>query len=122
MGWSVDGFAKFWAAPDPALVPAMLTEDVAGYWPGSDEPVRGVADYTKALEDILALLPGMTLEVAEHATNGDCTFIRWIMHATGTNGPFTISGIDRVRLRDGLVCENVIRFDSAHLRSLAGLS
>lgn len=114
----MDGFARFWDDPDPTYVPPMLTDDVAGYWPGSDEPVRGVEAYTQAIADILELLPGMRLEVAEHATNGDVTFVRWIMHATGKAGPFTFSGIDRIRLRDGLVAENVIRFDTAHLQRL----
>jgi hypothetical protein len=48
-------------------------------------------------------------------------FIRWIMRATGRKGPFELSGIDRIRMRDGRVAENVIRFDSGHLRRLAGL-
>jgi ketosteroid isomerase-like protein len=117
-GWSVEAFAKFWANPDPALVAPLVTEDVVGYWPGAGEPVRGRDDYTRAIEEILMLLPGMRLEVAEYAVNGDVTFVRWIMHAAGADGPFTISGIDRVKLRDGLVCENIIRFDTAHLRAL----
>jgi hypothetical protein len=35
------------------------------------------------------------------------------MHATGPNGPFEMTGIDRARTRNGSVCENVIVFDSA---------
>lgn len=117
-GWSVEAFARFWAAPDPDLVPALVTDDVVGWWPGEDEPVRGVAAYTQALAEIIEPLPDIRLEVAEHATNGDHTFVRWIMHATGPIGPFTFTGIDRILLRDGLVAENVIRFDTAHLRRL----
>jgi ketosteroid isomerase-like protein len=117
-GWSVEAFAEFWANPDPALVAALVTDDVIGHWPGTDVPVSGIEDYTRAIEQILTVAPGMHLEVAEHATNGDNTFVRWIMHATGADGPFTLSGIDRVKLRGGLVCENIIRFDTAHLRAL----
>lgn len=117
-GWSVEAFATFWAAPAPGLVPPLVTDDVLGYWPGSDEPVRGVEAYTQALADILAMLPDLTLSVAESATDGDVAFVRWVMHATGAAGPFTFSGIDRILLRDGLVAENVIRFDSAHLQRL----
>jgi hypothetical protein len=119
-GWSVDAFAAFWAAPDPALVPPMCTDDVVGHWPGSDEPVRGVEAYTQAVADILTLLPDIRLEVAESATNGDVTFVRWILHATGQAGPFTFTGTDRILLRDGLVTDNVIQFDTAHLRRLIG--
>lgn len=119
-GWSVDRFAEFWAKPDASLVPRLVTSDVVGWWPGSDEPVRGVAAYSKALEDIIGLIPGIRLRVAEHATNGEFVFVRWVMSATGAAGPFELSGIDRVRLRDGLVAENVIRFDTAHLQRLLG--
>jgi hypothetical protein len=36
--WSVEMFAQFWSNPDPALVPAALTEDVVGHWPGLTSP------------------------------------------------------------------------------------
>jgi hypothetical protein len=116
-GWSVEHFARFWAAPDPALVPPMLTDDVVGYWPGG-HVVRGVQEYTESLAEVLRQIPGIRLEVAEHATNGEFTFVRWIMHASGAAGPFQMTGIDRIRLRQGRVAENVIRFDRAELEEL----
>jgi hypothetical protein len=118
--WSVKAFANFWAKPDPKLIPGFLTPDVVGHWPG-EEPVRGVEAYTQALAGVIALLPDIRLEIAEHAVNGEFVFIRWIMRATGRKGPFQFTGIDRVRVRDGLVAENIIRFDRAHLQQLAGL-
>ena len=48
-GWTVEAFEGFWSNPDPALVPAVLTEDVVGHWPGRDEPVKGRDAYTEAL-------------------------------------------------------------------------
>ena len=72
------------------------------------------------LADLLQRLPDLRLEVAEHATNGDVTFVRWIMHATGAHGPFELSGVDRIRLRDGLVCENVTGSTAASSRSARG--
>ncbi|THD02681.1 hypothetical protein B1810_13715 [Panacagrimonas perspica] len=117
----MERFAQFWSNPSADDVPDLVTDDVVGWWPGSEVPVRGVQAYTQALADILQLLPDMRLRVAEHATNGDTVFVRWIMRATGKKGPFEFTGIDRIRMRDGLVAENVIRFDSAHLQQLAGL-
>ncbi len=93
---------------------------MVGDWPGLSEPVRGVADYTQRLADLMALLPDMRLAVAEHAVNGEYTFIRWILRATGANGPFELTGMDRVRLQDGLITENVIRFDTAQFEARAG--
>ena len=110
-GWTPELFAEYWSAPDIAYIPSMITDDIVGYWPGA--VVRGPEAYTKALAELLDLLPDLRLEVAEHAVNGEYAFVRWIMHATGANGPFQMTGIDRVRTRNGSVCENVIVFDSA---------
>src|ERR1700730_14916776 len=81
-GWSVEAFEAFWSNPDPALVPAALTEDVVGHWPGREEPVRGRSAYTECIAAIVEALPDMRLEVAAHARSGEFVFIRWIMHAT----------------------------------------
>jgi ketosteroid isomerase-like protein len=121
-GWSVDRFARFWSNPDPALVPVALTEDVVGYWPGRDDPVQGRDDYTRCIADLVHSLPGMYLTVAEHAESGDFVFIRWVLHATGDDGPFELTGIDRVRTRDGQVAENVIVFDTATFEARSGIA
>ena len=120
-GWSVDAFKRFWADPDPALVrPSIFAPDVVGDWPGDGEPVRGIEDYIQRLADFVALLPDMRLEVAEYAVNGPHTFIRWVLRATGAHGPFELTGMDCVAQRDGLITENVIRFDSAQFEARAG--
>jgi hypothetical protein len=120
-GFSVDTFAQFWAAPDVSLVSTdQLHEDVVGDWPRAPEPVRGFDAYRQAIADLLDEVPDLKLEVAEHATNGEYIFIRWIARATGAAGPFEISGIDRIRVVDGRVKENIIRFDSATFDALVG--
>ena len=119
-GWTTDLFAEFWAKPDLALIPPIITDDVVGYWPG-DRTVRGAGEYMRALGDLLALLPDLYLEVPEHtmSADGQFGFSRWVMHATGSNGPFEMNGMDRTRVRNGLVCENYIFFDPAQFESLA---
>jgi len=121
--WTPDLFADFWSAPDLRFVPQIITDDIVGHWPGG-QVVKGAEDYMEALEDLLALLPDLRLEVPERATtaDGEYGFARWIMHATGQNGPFEMLGCDRTRLRDGLVCENYIFFDSVQFAVLAGLA
>jgi ketosteroid isomerase-like protein len=120
-GWTTELFAEFWAAPDLELIPFLITEDVVGHWPGG-RTVRGKAQYMQALEELLALLPDLRLEVPDHtmSADGELGFSRWVMHATGANGPFKLDGMDRTRIRDGLVCENYIFFDSAQFRALVG--
>ena len=39
--WTVEGFGRFWAAPDAGVAAAAVTDDVVGHWAGLDEPVRG---------------------------------------------------------------------------------
>jgi ketosteroid isomerase-like protein len=120
-GWTTELFAEFWKAPDLKWVPSIITDDVVGYWPGG-RSVRGKADYTQALEDLLAQLPDLWLDVKEHAmsADGEFGFSRWVMHATGANGPFELVGMDRTRVRDGLVCENYVFFDSSEFQQLVG--
>ena len=120
-GWTTDLFAEFWAAPDLKFIPSIIiTDDIVGYWPG--RTVRGAREYRQALEELLALLPDLYLEVPEHTMSADGEFgcSRWVMHATGANGPFEMNGMNRTRVRDGLVCENYLFFDSARFQSLAG--
>jgi ketosteroid isomerase-like protein len=120
-GWTTELFAEFWAAPDLKLMPPIITDDVVGYWPGG-RTFRGKAEYMQSLEELLALLPDLRLEVHEHAmsADGEFGFSRWVMHATGANGPFELDGMDRTRVRDGLVCENYVCFDPALFGQLVG--
>jgi len=120
--WSVRSFEAFWNRPVPGLVPAVLTEDVVGHWAGRTEPVQGREAYTHCIAALLDALPDVRLSVAEHAQSGEFVFVRWIMRATGAHGPFELSGIDRVRLRDGYVAENVVVFDTAAFESRSGIS
>lgn len=117
-GWSVESFAAFWDKPDVSLVARALTPDVIGYWPDS-APLRGIEAYTQRIAELIALVPDFRLQVAEHAANGDYVFIRWIARGTFDGAPFEFTGVDRVRMRDGLVAENRIFCDHPLIRSLA---
>jgi hypothetical protein len=116
----VEGFARFWANPDPTVLPPLLAEDVVGHFPGDAEPVRGREAYVAKIAHFLQLLPDLRLEVAEHATNGEYHFIRWIARATGAKGPVQLTGIDRIRVHVGLVTENYVVFDTARFAALIG--
>jgi hypothetical protein len=119
-GFSVDAFAAWWAKPDLETASAALAPDIVGDWPGEPELVRGVDAYVERIAELLDLVPDLHLEVAEHAVNGEFLFIRWIAHGTGANGPFELTGIDRIRVgEDGRVRENIIRFDRSLLDELA---
>jgi ketosteroid isomerase-like protein len=111
LNFSIEHWAAFWANPHPELAGRLVTPDVVVHWPGDPEPVRGVTRYKQRLADVLAAVPDLRLEVAEHATHGDLLFVRWVARGTATTGPFELDGVDRVHLRDGLVREIRIYYD-----------
>lgn len=115
--FSPEFFAAFWAAPSMSFDMDILADDIVGYWPGDDAPVRGFKAYTQKIADLLAVAPDLRLELVDSATAPGATpgeelfFLHYVGKATGPNGPITIRGLDRVRTRDGIVVENVIRYD-----------
>jgi predicted pyridoxine 5'-phosphate oxidase superfamily flavin-nucleotide-binding protein len=92
---------------------------VVGRWPGGIV-VEGVEAYNRQLRAVIALMPDVRLEVVEHARNGDLAFIRWVSHGTGVDGPFSMDGVDRLRIRDGRIVENVVFLDTAAFRRATG--
>jgi hypothetical protein len=130
-GFTAKTFAQFWAKPDLSQTAAtntaagstdVIDHDVVGYWPGSDEPVRGRDEYVGALQELLARVPDLTLQVMESADNGEYLFIRWVAHATGVNGRIEHPGVDRIKVVDGKVVENRIFFDRAQFERKLGVS
>lgn len=123
--FTAETFAAFWARPDLAdsLGTSPLAEDVVGYWPGEDEPVRGREAYVGALTELLRRVPDLTLTVAESADNGEHLFIRWVAHASGADGrPIEHTGVDRIRVVNGKVVENRIFFDRDEFERKLGTS
>ena len=115
--FSAEMFAAFWAAPDMSRGFDILAEDIVGYWPGDPQPVRGIEAYTAKIAELLDTTPDLRLEVIDSATvpgagaGEELVFLHYVGYGTGPSGPFQIRGIDRVRARDGIVVENVIRYD-----------
>jgi predicted SnoaL-like aldol condensation-catalyzing enzyme len=122
MTFTADTFQEFWAKPDLSVPSDNLHDDVIGYWPGTDEPVRGRDEYVGALQELLTRVPDLTLQVVESADNGEYLFIRWVAHATGENGWIEHTGVDRIKVIDGKVVENRIFFDRAEFERKLGIS
>lgn len=116
--FSVEHWAAFWACPHPALAGRIVTPDVVAYWPGDAEPVRGVTRYRQRIAELLERVPDLQLRMAEHATNGNIVFVRWIARGTGAAGRFELHGFDGIRLRDGLIRENWICYNPVRFEAL----
>ena len=109
--WSVEAFAAFWKKPDASHTTEVLTEDVVGHWPRPIGDVRGPRDYANVIATMLRVAPDFTVRIEEHASSGDLTFIRWVATMTGPDGKAEFGGCDRVRTRNGHVCENYVFCD-----------
>ncbi|MCP3800461.1 nuclear transport factor 2 family protein [Allokutzneria sp. A3M-2-11 16] len=118
--FTVEFWADFWKDPLAATGgETVLADDIVGHWPGEPEPVRGLRDYYARIQRLLTEMPTLRLELLSHATSGDAVFLHYLARGTGVDGPFESEGMDRLTVRDGLVVENLIRYDeSAFTRAL----
>ena len=119
--FSAEMWAAFWAAPAEARVDDILATDIVGYWQGDPKPVRGREAYVGKIAELIAATPDLRLELIDSATvagsapGEELVFLHYVGRATGPDGPLAIRGLDRVRTRDGIVVENVIRYDPVEL-------
>jgi predicted SnoaL-like aldol condensation-catalyzing enzyme len=122
--FSAEVWAAFWAAPDMTVVGDVLAEDIVGYWQGDPEPVRGKEAYVGKIAELVTAAPDLALELVDSATvdgsapGEQLVYLHYVGRGTGPDGSFAIRGIDRVRTRDGVVVENVIRYDRVEPASI----
>jgi hypothetical protein len=115
--FSADMWAAFWAAPAESRIGDILADDIVGYWQGEPKPVQGRDAYTAKIVELIAAVPDLRLELVDSATvdggspGEQLVFLHYVGRGTGPDGPMAIRGLDRVRTRDGVVVENVIRYD-----------
>jgi hypothetical protein len=81
-------------------------------WPGLAEPIRGAEAWTQRVAGMVERFPDLRLEVTGHASRDDLVFISWRAHATAAGTAIEWQGIDRMRLRDGVVAESLVVFDT----------
>ncbi|PEG35931.1 polyketide cyclase [Mycolicibacterium agri] len=117
-------WAAFWAAPTVDRIGDILADDIVGYWQGEPEPVRGREAYADRIAALVKAVPDLKLELLDSATvDGDTpgeqrVYLHYVGRGTGPDGPLAIRGLDRVRTRDGVVVENVIRYDQVDPASI----
>jgi hypothetical protein len=110
-------WAAFWSAPDESRIGDILADDIVGYWQGEPKPVRGRQAYAAKIVELITAVPDLRLELLDSATvdagapGEQLVFLHYVGRGTGPDGPIAIRGLDRVRTRDGMVVENVIRYD-----------
>ena len=121
--FSAEMWAAFWAAPDVrgSATSSPTTSSATGR--ATRSPVRGRTP-TPARSPSSSPPPDLALELVDSATvDGETpgeqlVFLHYVGRGTGPDGPFAIRGLDRVRTRDGIVVENVIRYDQVEPASI----
>lgn len=115
--FSSEIWAAFWAAPEESRIGDILADDIVGYWQGEPTPVHGRDAYTAKIVELITAVTDLRLELLDSATvdagvpGEQLVFLHYVGRGTGPDGPIAIRGLDRVRTRDGMVVENVIRYD-----------
>ncbi len=72
-------------------------------------PRRSSSSSLPYLTCALELLDSATVDAG--APGEQLVFLHYVGRGTGPDGPIALRGLDRVRTRDGMVVENVIRYD-----------
>ena len=119
--FSAELWAAFWAAPDVARAGDFLADDIVGFWQGDPKPVQGKEAYVGKIAELVGAAPDLALELVDSATvdggapGEQLVYLHYVGRGTGPDGPFGIRGLDRVRTRDGIVVDNVIRYDQVEI-------
>ena len=115
--FSAEMWAAFWAAPSLSRIEDILADDIVGYWQGDPNPVHGREAYVGKIAELVTAIPDLRLELVDSATvagaapDEQLVYLHYVGRGAGPDGPLAIRGLDRVRARDGIVVENVIRYD-----------
>ncbi|MFV1357028.1 nuclear transport factor 2 family protein [Mycolicibacterium fortuitum] len=109
----VAGWEQFWAAPGDATgVHDLVTDDVALYWPGATEPLRGRDAYAGRLAAAVQLIPDLTLSVVQFAHRDGHLMLAWEGRGTIGGELRQWPGVDRFRLRGNRTAETTVVFDT----------
>lgn len=123
----VEAFAEGWRAPRSADAFAdhfepWLTDDVRMVQPQLPTLV-GKRDFRERFaRPLFALVPDIHGTVRSWAARGDVVLIELVLEGTVGGRTFRLPTVDRMTLRDGLVCERVAHLDPSPLLRAVALS
>ena len=110
----VSRFVGAWARPDSAGFAELWRDDGVFVHPTLASPLNGSA-VPRWSEGIKAALHDFTFQAEEWASRGNLVFLQWTSTATVGGRSLRWSGVDRFRLRDGRIAEEVVYFDTLQI-------
>ncbi|MEX1141089.1 MAG: nuclear transport factor 2 family protein [Thermoleophilaceae bacterium] len=106
-------FAKYWTAPTPERLDALVAPNVRLVAPMTPT-TRTREDGKRAFADLFELIPDLTATVHRWGATEDGVLIEFTLAGTAGGGPISWDAVDRFVLDgDGLATERVSYFDSA---------
>lgn len=98
---------------DAERIAACVTEDfVNEHTSAVGHSLRGRAAYRERLPQFLGEMAGLHYEVEDLVVDGDRCALAYTMTAAWCGHPFSIRGMFRMRVRDGLIAHRVDYWDS----------
>jgi ketosteroid isomerase-like protein len=112
----VTRFAAAWAARDGSAFLELWHPDGTLITPLVDRPVRG-SELAKLLDVQTASAPDFVWQLLDWTSRGNVVIVEWqtTRHVGGVR--FEWRGVDKFRLRDGKIAEEVVYSDTAPLRA-----
>ena len=107
----VSQFVAAWARPDSGGFAELWIKDGIFIHPTVAKPLRGSA-VPRWSERIKRSLSDFTFRADEWASRGNLVFLQWTSTATVGDRNLQWSGVDRFRLRDWRISEEVVYFDT----------
>lgn len=112
----VSRFVHAWARPDSGGFAELWLDDGVFVHPTVASPLRG-SEVPKWSERVKAAMPDFTFQADEWASRGDLMLLQWSSTATVGGQALRWSGVDRFRLRDWSISEEVVYFDTLEIWS-----
>jgi len=106
----VTRFEAFWAAPDPQILPALLTDDVRLVQPLSP-PTHGIDAAREAFRRLFAQFPDLRATVDRWQGDDTCVFIEFRLQGTLGKSRVEWPAVDRFTMRGDRASERVSYFD-----------
>jgi steroid delta-isomerase-like uncharacterized protein len=106
---------------DPDAIAACVTEDfVNEHTSAVGHSLQGRAAYRERLPRFLGEMQGLHYDVEDLIAEGDRCALPYTMRGTWCGHPFSIRGIFRIRVRDGLIAHRVDYWDSLEFMRQTG--
>jgi SnoaL-like domain len=107
-------YMEVWPSFDADRLEEAIDPEATIHHSGMVEPIRGTEepDYVRAIK---ALMPDITLEVANWAASDDVVFIEYEMSGTVSGQALNWTGIGRFKLRGERAIDAIGRWDNLEL-------